>query len=209
MRGLGMAVEVFDDDGTALEGVKGELVCTAAFPSMPIRFWNDPEDRKYEAAYFSRYPGVWCQGDYAELTKHKGLVIYGRSDAVLNPGGVRIGTAELYRVVERFEEVTERIVVAQEWQEDVRIVLFICLQSGHVLDDDLRIRLRDTIRTEASPRHVPAIILDVLEIPRTISGKIVEIAVRDVIHGRPVTNTDALANPLALDHFKNRVELTN
>jgi acetoacetyl-CoA synthetase len=208
-RALGMNVDIFDQEGNAVRQQKGELVCTAAFPSMPIRFWNDPEDRKYEAAYFSRYPGVWCQGDYAELTKHKGLVIYGRSDAVLNPGGVRIGTAELYRVVERFEEVTESIVVAQEWQEDVRIVLFICLQSGHVLDDDLRIRLRDTIRTEASPRHVPAIILDVLEIPRTISGKIVEIAVRDVIHGRPVTNTDALANPLALDHFKNRVELTN
>ena len=207
-RALGLKVEIFDDDGNAIRQQKGELVCTAAFPSMPIGFWNDPDNSKYEAAYFERYPNVWCQGDYAELTQHDGIIIYGRSDAVLNPGGVRIGTAEIYRVVEQFEEVAESIVVAQDWQNDVRIVLFVHVQPGYRLDDDLARRLRDAIRTKASPRHAPAKILDVPDIPRTINGKIVEIAVRDALHGRPVKNTDALANPQALDYFRDRVELT-
>ncbi len=207
-RALGLKVEIFDDDGNAIRQQKGELVCTAAFPSMPIGFWNDPDNSKYEAAYFNRYPNVWCQGDYAELTEHDGIVIYGRSDAVLNPGGVRIGTAEIYRVVEQFEEVAESIVVAQDWQNDVRIVLFVRPQPGYRLDDDLARRLRDAIRTKASPRHTPARILEVPDIPRTINGKIVEIAVRDALHGRPVRNTDALANPQALDYFRDRVELT-
>ncbi len=207
-RALGLKVEIFDDDGNAIRQQKGELVCTAAFPSMPIGFWNDPDNSKYQAAYFERYPNVWCQGDYAELTEHDGIIIYGRSDAVLNPGGVRIGTAEIYRVVEQFEEVAESVVVAQDWQDDVRIVLFVRAQSGYRLDDDLARRLRDAIRSKASPRHVPAKILEVPDIPRTINGKIVEIAVRDALHGRQVKNTDVLANPQALGYFRDRVELT-
>ncbi|MCZ6585098.1 MAG: AMP-binding protein, partial [Gammaproteobacteria bacterium] len=207
-RALGLKVEIFDDDGNAITRQKGELVCTAAFPSMPISFWNDPDNSRYEAAYFERYPNVWCQGDYAELTEHDGIIIYGRSDAVLNPGGVRIGTAEIYRVVEQFEEVAESVVVAQDWQDDVRIVLFVRVQSGYRLDDDLARRIRDAIRSKASPRHVPAKILEVPDIPRTINGKIVEIAVRDAIHGRQVKNSDVLANPQALDYFRDRVELS-
>ncbi len=207
-RALGMKVEIFDDDGSSIRQQKGELVCTAAFPSMPIGFWNDPDDEKYSAAYFERYPDVWCQGDYAELTENDGIIIYGRSDAILNPGGVRIGTAEIYRVVEQFDEVAESIVVAQDWEDDVRIVLFLCLQAGHSLDAALAQRLRIAIRANASPRHVPAKILDVPEIPRTINGKIVEIAVRDILHGRPVRNTEALVNPQALAYFKDRIELT-
>ncbi len=175
---------------------------------MPISFWNDPDNSRYEAAYFERYPNVWCQGDYAELTEHDGIIIYGRSDAVLNPGGVRIGTAEIYRVVEQFEEVAESIVVAQDWQDDVRIVLFVRVQSGYRLDDDLAQRLRAAIRSKASPRHIPAKILEVPDIPRTINGKIMEIAVRDTIHGRQVKNADVLANPQALDYFRDRVELS-
>ena len=207
-RALGMKVEIFDDHGDSIRQQKGELVCTAAFPSMPIGFWDDPDNSMYKAAYFTRYPNVWYQGDYAELTEHDGIIMYGRSDAVLNPGGVRIGTAEIYRVVEQFEEVAESIAVAQDWDNDVRIVLFILAQPGYSLDDDLALRLRDTIRIKASPKHVPAKILEVPDIPRTINGKIVEIAVRDVLHGRQVKNIDALANPQALDHFRDRVELT-
>lgn len=206
-RGLGMKMEIFNDRGESVRGEKGELVCTAPFPSMPVSFWDDPGDAKYRAAYFERFPGVWCHGDYAELTEHDGVIIYGRSDAVLNPGGVRIGTAEIYRIVEQFEEVTESIAVGQEWQGDVRVVLFLRLQPGFELNDDLRQRLRNAIRKGASPRHVPAKILEVADIPRTRSGKIVEIGVRDVVHGRSVPNTDALANPEALEHFKNRLEL--
>ena len=206
-RALGMKVDIFDDDGNSIRQEKGELVCTAAFPSMPIGFWNDPNNSKYKAAYFERYPNAWCQGDYAELTEHGGIVIYGRSDAVLNPGGVRIGTAEIYRVVERFAEIAESIVVAQTWQNDVRIVLFVRTQPGYSLDDNLAQRLRETIRTKATPKHVPAKILEVPDIPRTINGKIVEIAVGDALHGRPIRNTDALANPRALDYFRDRVEL--
>ena len=206
-RGLGMKMEIFNDQGEPVREQKGELVCTAPFPSMPVSFWNDTGGAKYRAAYFERFPNVWCHGDYAELTEHDGVIIYGRSDTVLNPGGVRIGTSEIYRIVEQFEEVTEGIAVGQEWDGDVRVVLFLRIQTGHQLNDALRERLRKTIREGASPRHVPEKILQVAEIPRTRSGKIVEIAVRDIVHGRDVTNTDALANPEALEHFKNRAEL--
>jgi acetoacetyl-CoA synthetase len=206
-RGLGMKMEIFNDQGEPVREQKGELVCTAPFPSMPVSFWNDTGGAKYRAAYFERFPNVWCHGDYAELTEHDGVIIYGRSDTVLNPGGVRIGTSEIYRIVEQFEEVNEGIAVGQEWEGDVRVVLFLRIQTGHQLNDALRERLRKTIREGASPRHVPEKILQVAEIPRTRSGKIVEIAVRDIVHGRDVTNTDALANPEALEHFKNRAEL--
>jgi acetoacetyl-CoA synthetase len=207
-RGLGMKVEIFDEHGNSIRGRKGELVCTAPFPSMPVGFWNDPDGRKYRAAYFERFPGVWHHGDYAELTEHGGVVIYGRSDAVLNPGGVRIGTAEIYRVVEQLPEIAESIVIGQEWQDDTRVILFVRLQPGHALDAALERRIRDAVRAKASPRHVPAKIIAVPDIPRTMNGKIVELAVRDVIHGREVANRDALANPEALDYFRNLVELS-
>jgi acetoacetyl-CoA synthetase len=206
-RGLGMQVEVWDEHGRAVIGERGELVCTRPFPSMPIGFWNDPDGSRYHAAYFERFAGVWHHGDYAMLTQRGGLVILGRSDAVLNPGGVRIGTAEIYRQVENLDEVMESVVVGQEWQNDVRVVLFVQLREGLNLDDGLRERIRRQIRANTTPRHVPALILQVPEIPRTISGKVVELAVRETIHGRPVRNTDALANPEALAHFRNRPEL--
>lgn len=206
-RGLGMKVEIFSPTGQPVRGQKGELVCTAPFPSMPIGFWNDPDGSKYRRAYFERFPNVWHHGDYAELTGHDGLIIYGRSDAVLNPGGVRIGTAEIYRIVEQFAEIAESIAVGQDWEGDVRVVLFVRLQPGCLLDASLERRLRNEIRSQASPRHVPAKILSAIDIPRTMSGKIVEIAVRDAIHGRPIANLDALANPEALQHFYDRPEL--
>ncbi|MBX3702943.1 MAG: acetoacetate--CoA ligase [Steroidobacteraceae bacterium] len=206
-RGLGMKVEVWDEHGRALTGERGELVCTAPFPSMPVGFWNDPDGSKYRAAYFERFRGVWHHGDYALLTGRGGLVILGRSDAVLNPGGVRIGTAEIYRQVEQLPEVIESVVVGQDWQNDVRVVLFVRLRDGLTLDDALRERIRRQVRASTTPRHVPALILQVPEVPRTISGKVVELAVREAIHGRPVKNTDALANPAALEHFRNRPEL--
>jgi len=206
--GLGMRVEVFDDDGRPVRGRKGELVCTAAFPSMPLGFWNDPDGSRYRAAYFERFPGVWCHGDFAETTEHGGFVIHGRSDAVLNPGGVRIGTAEIYRQVEQLDEVIEALVVGQEWEGDTRVVLFVVLREGCELDAPLRDRIRRQIRRNATPRHVPARILAVPEIPRTRSGKIVELAVREVLHGRPVKNLQALANPEALEHFRARPELS-
>ena len=205
--GLGMAVEVFDPEGRPVREAEGELVCTRPFPSMPVRFWNDPDGAKYRAAYFEHYPGVWRHGDWARLTEHDGLVILGRSDATLNPGGVRIGTAEIYRQVEQLPEVVESLVVGQEWQEDVRVVLFVRLREGLTLDDELRDRIRRRIREHASPHHVPRKILQVPDIPRTISGKITELAVRDVIHGRSVANTDAMANPGALRWFRDREEL--
>ncbi|MGQ0430412.1 MAG: acetoacetate--CoA ligase [Gammaproteobacteria bacterium] len=207
-RGLGMKVEVWDDQGRPLTGERGELVCTAPFPSMPVGFWNDPEGRKYRAAYFERFPGAWHHGDYAILTARGGLVILGRSDAVLNPGGVRIGTAEIYRQVEQLPEVLESVVVGQDWQKDVRVVLFVRLREGLALDEALCDRIRRQIRAHTTPRHVPAVILQVPEVPRTISGKVVELAVREVVHGRPVKNIDALANPAALEHFRNRAELS-
>ncbi|HEX7037033.1 MAG TPA: acetoacetate--CoA ligase [Pseudomonadales bacterium] len=207
--GLGMAVDVFDDDGQPLRGAKGELVCTRPFPSCPIGFWNDPDGRRFHEAYFARFPGVWAHGDFAEITEHGGYVIHGRSDAVLNPGGVRIGTAEIYAQVEQFEEIEEAICVGQQWEGDVRVVLFVVMRGGHRLDETLAARIREAIKTNVSPRHVPAKIIEVPEIPRTLSGKIVELAVRDVIHGREVANTSALANPGALEHFRNRPELAS
>jgi acetoacetyl-CoA synthetase len=207
--GLGMATRVYDEQGHEVRGVQGELVCTAPFPSMPLGFWGDANGSRYHAAYFERFPGVWCHGDHAVLTEHDGIVILGRSDAVLNPGGVRIGTAEIYRQVERLPEIQESIAVGQDWEGDVRVVLFVRLRPGVTLDDGLTRRIRDTIRANTTPRHVPARILSVPDIPRTISGKIVELAVRNVIHGRPVRNTDALANPEALEHFRDRPELAS
>jgi acetoacetyl-CoA synthetase len=206
-RGLGMRVEVFDDDGRPLQGQQGELVCTAPFPSMPVGFWNDPDGSRYRAAYFARFPNVWCHGDFAVLTARGGLVILGRSDAVLNPGGVRIGTAEIYRQVEKLDEVLESIAIGQRWDNDVRVVLFVRLRPGVMLDAALEKRIRSVIRDNTTPRHVPARIVAVADIPRTISGKIVELAVREVVHGRPVKNTDALANPAALEEFRDRPEL--
>jgi acetoacetyl-CoA synthetase len=207
-RGLGMSVDIFDDAGRPVRGERGELVCTAPFPCMPVGFWNDPDGRKYRAAYFERFPGIWHHGDYAALTEHDGLVIYGRSDAVLNPGGVRIGTAEIYAAVEGMEEVLESIAVGQDWQSDVRVVLFVRLKPGFELDEPLRKKIRETIRARATPRHVPAKVVAVTDIPRTLSGKITELAVRNVIHGLPVKNVDALANPQALEHFRDLAELS-
>ncbi len=206
-RGLGMKVEVRDETGRPVAGERGELVCAAPFPSMPLGFWNDPDGSRYRAAYFERYPGVWHHGDYALLTERGGLVILGRSDAVLNPGGVRIGTAEIYRQVELIPEVLESVVIGQETGHDVRVVLFVRLREGLLLDEALAARIRRQIRANTTPRHVPARILQVPEIPRTLSGKVVELAVREAVHGRLVKNTDALANPAALEHFRNRPEL--
>jgi acetoacetyl-CoA synthetase len=205
--GLGMAVDVFDEEGRPVRGAKGELVCTRPFPSMPIRFWNDPDGAKYHAAYFERFPGVWAHGDFVALTEHGGMIIYGRSDAVLNPGGVRIGTAEIYRQVEQVDEVVESLAIGQLWEHDERIVLFVRLRDGLTLSPELETRIRQQIRQNTTPRHVPARIVQVAEIPRTRSGKIVELAVRDVVHGREVRNREALANPEALDQFRNRAEL--
>jgi acetoacetyl-CoA synthetase len=205
--GLGMAVDVWDDSGRPVRGEKGELVCTKAFPSMPVMFWNDPDGAKYRAAYFERFPGVWCHGDFAEWTQHGGLVIHGRSDATLNPGGVRIGTAEIYAQVEQIPEVVEALAIGQDWEGDVRVILFVRLRDGVVLDEGLQARIRTKVRTGASPRHVPARIVAVADIPRTKSGKITELAVRDVVHGRAVKNKEALANPDALDLYIDLPEL--
>jgi acetoacetyl-CoA synthetase len=204
---LGMRVEVFDASGRPVRQQKGELVCTMPFPSMPVRFWNDPDGRKYHAAYFERYPGVWHHGDYVELTAHDGVIIYGRSDTVLNPGGVRIGTAEIYRQVEQVPEVVESLVIGQQWEADERIVLFVRLREGLTLTPELHERIRQHIRRNATPRHVPARIVQVTDIPRTNSGKIVELAVRDVVHGREIGNREAMANPEALEQFRDRAEL--
>ncbi|MGV1915171.1 acetoacetate--CoA ligase [Rhizobium sp. 22-785-1] len=201
--GLGLAVDVWDDAGQSVHGEKGELVCTAPFPCQPIMFWNDADGEKYRAAYFSRFENVWCHGDFAEWTAHGGLIIHGRSDATLNPGGVRIGTAEIYNQVDTIDEVLEALCIGQDWDGDVRVVLFVRLKEGVALGDALTARIKNRIRTGASPRHVPAKIIAVADIPRTKSGKIVELAVRDVVHGRPVKNKEALANPEALSHFEN------
>ena len=199
--GLGLAMDVWNDDGHSVRGEKGELVCTKAFPSMPVMFWNDPDGKKYRAAYFERFDNVWCHGDFAEWTSHGGLVIHGRSDATLNPGGVRIGTAEIYNQVEQMPEVLEALCIGQDWDDDVRVILFVRLANGHTLDDNLVAAIKNRIRTGCTPRHVPARIIAVTDIPRTKSGKIVELAVREVVHGRPVKNKEALANPEALDLF--------
>jgi len=213
-RGLGMRVDVYDDDGKPIPPgthQKGELVCTAPFPSMPIGFWNDPGDVKYRASYFERFPGVWHHGDYVELTAHGGLVFHGRSDATLNPGGVRIGTAEIYRQVEALAEVVESLVIGQDWPPgevgDVRVILFVRLQDGMALDKELTERIKQKIRANTTPRHVPAKIVQVTDIPRTKSNKIVELAVRNVVHGLPIKNIEALANPEALEQFRDRDEL--
>jgi acetoacetyl-CoA synthetase len=206
-KGLGMAVEVFDESGKPLEGEQGELVCTKPFPSMPIGFWNDADGAKYRAAYFEKYPGVWRHGDWTQITPRGGIIITGRSDATLNPGGVRIGPMEIYRQVEQVEEVLESLVIGQDWEGDVRIVLFVKLRENVRLSEELASRIKKRIREHATPRHVPAKILQVADIPRTKSGKIVELAVRDTVHGRPVKNVEALANPDALEHFRDRVEL--
>ncbi len=206
-RGLGLKVEVLNDAGEPVRGEQGELACAAPFPCMPVFFWNDPDGQKYHNAYFSRVPGVWCHGDRAMLTEHDGIIIYGRSDATLNPGGVRIGTAEIYRQVEQVPEVLESVAVGQHWNDDERVILFVRLREGLTLDDDLRARIVQQIRANTTPRHVPAKILQVADIPRTISGKITEIAVRDTIHGLAVKNTDALANPEALAGFRDLAEL--
>ena len=200
-RALGMAVEFWDETGAPLASGKGELVCKRSFPSMPIGFWNDDDGGKYHRAYFAQFDNVWCHGDYGELTLEDGAIIHGRSDAVLNPGGVRIGTAEIYRQVEKLDAIVESIVVGQDWEDDVRVVLFVVLRQGEALEESLEQAVRSTIRQNATPRHVPAKIIQVPEIPRTLSGKIVELAVREVVHGRPVNNVDALANPEALAHF--------
>ncbi len=205
--GLGMAVDVFDDAGRHMASGKGELVCTKPFTSIPVSFWNDPGGDKYHNAYFDRFPGVWHHGDFAEWTEHGGIIIHGRSDATLNPGGVRIGTAEIYRQVEQLEEVKEAIVIGQDWDHDVRVVLFVVLRENLALDEPLRQKIKLQIRTGASPRHVPAIIVQVPDIPRTKSGKITEIAIRDLVHGREVKNKEALANPQALDYYRDLEEL--
>ena len=201
-RALGMAVEIWNDSGERVVEERGELVCTQPFPTMPLGFWNDPDDARFEAAYFEKFPGIWCHGDFALETRHGGYLIMGRSDAVLNPGGVRIGTAEIYRQVEQFDEVLEAVAVGQEWEGDVRVVLFVVLRKGMALTDELMLDIKTRVRAGATPRHVPRVVVAVADIPRTRSGKIMELAVRDVIHGREVKNIEALANPEALDCFR-------
>lgn len=205
--GLGMSVDVYDEHGQPIRNARGELVCTKPFPSMPIGFWNDPDKTLYKKAYFSRFNNVWAHGDFAEMTTHHGLIIYGRSDAILNPGGVRIGTAEIYREVEKVADVLDSVVIGQEWEHDIRIVLFVKLREGLHLTPALETTIRLTIRANASPRHVPAKILQVDDIPRTISGKVVEMTVRQIVHGQAIDNIGSLANPEALEGFKNRMEL--
>jgi len=205
--GLGMDVDVVDEQGRSVDGQPGELVCSSPFPSMPIGFWNDPGDARYRAAYFERFPGRWHHGDWIQRTPHGGFIIHGRSDATLNPGGVRIGTAEIYRQLEALPEIAEGLAVGQAWRGTERIVLFVRLAPGALLDDTLRRRIVQRLREHASPRHVPARIVAVEDLPRTRSGKLVELAVRDVLHGRPVTNREALANPAVLDLFRDLPEL--
>jgi acetoacetyl-CoA synthetase len=208
-----MKIEVFDDNGMPVVGQKGELVCSAPFPSMPVCFWNDPDGAKYHAAYFDRFPNIWCHGDYMELTPRGTCIIYGRSDAVLNPGGVRIGTAEIYRQVEKIDEVEESVAIGQLWPPDkptdTRVVLFVRLRPGFSLDEKLVEKIRGKIRENTTPRHVPAKIIQVPDIPRTKNGKVVELAVKSVVHGMPVANTDALANPEALELFRNLPALSD
>ncbi|MEM6998508.1 MAG: acetoacetate--CoA ligase [Pseudomonadota bacterium] len=206
--GLGMDVTFYDDDGNEVKTrEKGEMVCLQPFPCMPIGFWGDHENEKFHNAYFSSFDNVWAHGDYGEKTEHNGIIIHGRADAVLNPGGVRIGTAEIYRQVEKIDSVLDSIAIGQQWQDDVRVILFICLKDNIDLDDALINEIKQTIRVNTTPRHVPNKIIQVSDIPRTLSGKIVELAVRDVVHGKEVKNKDALANPEALDNFKNLPEL--
>ncbi len=206
-KGLGMDVHVFDETGHSARETPGELICASSFPSMPVGFWNDADGSRYRAAYFDVYPNVWRHGDWVEITAHGGMIIHGRSDATLNPGGVRIGTAEIYRQIEQLDEVIEALVIGQRWDDDTRVVLFVKLRDDAVLDDDLRDRIRRLIRENASPRHVPARIIAVADIPRTVNNKITELAVADVVHGRSVKNREALANPEALELFRDLPEL--
>jgi acetoacetyl-CoA synthetase len=210
-RSLGMAVQVFNEAGEPIVGEKGELVCTRPFPSMPLGFWNDRGGERYHAAYFSKYPNVWCHGDWCELTERGSMIVYGRSDATLNPGGVRIGTAEIYRQVEKIDEVEESVAIGQLWPPDkptdTRVILFVRLRPGFSLEEKLIEKIRNRIRENTTPRHVPAKIIQVPDIPRTKNGKVVELAVRSVVNGMPVGNTDALANPEALELFRNLPEL--
>jgi len=204
---LGLDVQAYDENGRPVRDAQGELVCAKPFPSMPVGFWNDPDGSRYRGAYFEKFPGVWCHGDWVRITPRGGLVVYGRSDATLNPGGVRIGTAEIYRQVEQLDEVVESLVIGQDVDGDVRVVLFVVLREGVTLDDSLVKKIKQQIRANTTPRHVPAVVAQVPDIPRTKSGKIVELAVRDVVHGRAVKNKEALANPEALEHFRDRPEL--
>ena len=205
--GLGMDVDVFSERGESILNQKGELVCKSPFPSMPLKFWNDPNKIKYKSAYFSKFKNIWYHGDYAERKKNGGYIIYGRSDATLNPGGVRLGTAEIYSVIENFKEVKESIVVGQKWDNDVRIILFVVMSKSYSLNDDIILRLKKRIRSEASPRHVPSKIIQVSDIPRTKNGKIVELAVKNTIEGSKIKNVQALANPKVLNEFKNLKQL--
>jgi acetoacetyl-CoA synthetase len=206
-RGLAMKVYAYDENGRPVVGKQGELVCTAPFPSMPIAFWDDQNGKKYQSAYFDKYPDIWTHGDFIEVTERGGLIMYGRSDATLNPGGVRIGTAEIYRIIEQMEEIEDSVVVGQEWQNDTRIILFVKMKAGYELTDDLRERIKKSIRINASPRHVPARIVQAPDIPYTLNMKKVELAVQKMIHGREVKNKDALKNPEALDFFAHIEEL--
>ena len=207
--GLGMAVEIFDDDGLSIKQKNGELVCTKSFPSMPIYFWKDPDKLKYNSAYFEKFPNVWCQGDFAVITESMGMIIFGRSDTVLNPGGVRIGTADIYSQVEKFEEITESIVIGQSWDYDIRIILFVVMRDGIRLNKDLKDSICKIIRENTTPRHVPKKIIEVQEIPRTRSGKIVELAVKKTVEGQKVENTSAIANPECLRQYMDIPELRN
>ena len=200
-RGLGMKVEAWDDNEYSLQGEKGELVCSAPFPSRPVYFWNDPENLKYKSAYFEHFPGVWRHGDYIKITETGGIIVYGRSDATLKPGGVRIGTAEIYRIVESIDEVADSLVVGQNWNDDVKIILFVVLKNDVKLNDDLIEKIKTKIRTNATPRHIPALIHQITEVPHTISGKKVELAVTKILNGETVDNKEALANPESLDQF--------
>jgi acetoacetyl-CoA synthetase len=206
-RGLGMNVDIFDEKGISIKNKKGELVCKTPFPSMPIKFWNDKQNIKYESAYFKKYKNVWHHGDFAKKTKNGGFVIYGRSDTTLNPGGVRIGTAEIYSVVEKFKEIEESIVVGQKWNNDIRIILFIVINKGYRLTKQTKDKIKKSIRINASPRHVPTKIIPILEIPKTKNGKLVELAVKQSIEGEKIKNLEALANPNSLKQFKNIKEL--
>ena len=206
-KGLGMDVDIFNEKGFSIKNTKGELVCKKPFPSMPIKFWNDEGDKKYKAAYFEKYKNIWHHGDFAKITNNGGFIIFGRSDTTLNPGGVRLGTAEIYNEVEKFEEVQESIVIGQSWKNDIRIILFVVLNEGYNLTDEIKSKIKKAIRTNASPRHVPSKIISILEIPKTKNGKLVELAVKQSVEGEVIKNLEALANPDSLKQFKNIKEL--
>ena len=208
-KGLGMDVDIFDEKNNSIKNKKGELVCKKPFPSMPLKFWNDKNDEKFKKAYFSKYKNIWHHGDYAEIKKNTGgFIIYGRSDTTLNPGGVRLGTSEIYSEVEKFQEINESIVVGQSWDNDIRIILFVVLNKKYPLDKNLIIKIRKKIKENASPRHVPAKIISVTDIPRTKNGKIVELAVKNVIEGNEIKNKEALSNPEVLEQYQNLKELS-